>query len=132
MIRLVSIIKRRRRRGQAAVETMLLVFLVMLVLLGLVHFFSLTWGSQNAHLRAREAAFHGDAFLQGTRAGSQFTQPGTAPFSTSLAGPGGNYTVAPSEVLPFVFSAGASDEPRDDMFRQSGQTIRVDAVIMGN
>lgn len=116
MIRRASITKPRRRRGQAAIETMLLAFLVMMVLLGMVQLFTLTWGSQNAHIRAREAVFHGDAYLEGTRASSQYTQPGSAPFSTSLAGPGGNYTVAEDELVPLDFSATAVDQSREDLF----------------
>ena len=120
----------KRRRGQAAVETMLLTFMVMVVLLGVVHLFSLTWGTQNAHIRAREAAFHGDAYLTGVKAGTQYTQPGTAPFSTSLPGPGGNYTVAEDSITPFEFSATASDESRDDLF--GSQNIEVSAKITSN
>lgn len=129
MIRRESITK-SNRRGQAAVETMLLAFMVMVVLLGLVQLFSLTWASQNAHIRAREAAFHGDAYQSGRGADLAFTQPGTAPFSTSLPGPGGNYTVAEDSVTPFTFSATASDESRDDLF--GSRTISVSAQITSN
>jgi len=109
---------------------MLLAFMVMVVLLGLVHLFSLTWASQNAHLRAREAAFHGDAYLQGVRADSAFTQPGSAPFSIALDGPGGNYTVAEESITPFNFSATATDQSRDDLF--DSQDIQVTARITSN
>ena len=128
MIRRESITK--RRRGQAAVETMLLTFMVMVVLLGVVHLFSLTWASQNAHIRAREAAFHGDAFLTGTKANSQFIQPGSAPFDQAMPGPGGNYTVAEDSITPFQFSATATDESRDDLF--GSQEIEVTATITSN
>jgi Flp pilus assembly protein TadG len=128
VIRRVSIIK--KRRGQAAVETMLLTFMVMVVLLGVVHLFSLTWASQNAHIRAREAAFHGDAFQQGRGADSAFTQPGSAPFSTSMPGPGGNYTVAEDSITSFNFSATASDQSRNDLF--GSQAIQVTARITSN
>ena len=130
MIRRESIT--RRRRGQAAVETMLLTFMVMVVLLGVVHLFSLTWASQNAHIRAREAAFHGDAFLTGAKADSQFTQPGSAPFDSNLphAGGQGNYTVAEDSITPFQFSATATDESRDDLF--GSQQIEVTATITSN
>ena len=129
MIRRESITK--RRRGQAAVETMLLTFMVMVVLLGVVHLFSLTWASQNAHIRAREAAFHGDAYLTGAKADSQFTQPGSAPFDPALPGPsGGNYSVAEDSITPFQFSATATDESRDDLF--GSQQIEVTATITSN
>jgi hypothetical protein len=118
------------RRGQAAVETMLLSFMVMVVLLGVVHMFTLTWGSQNAHIRAREAAFHGSAFQSGRGAESAFTQPGSSPFSTSLPGPGGNYTVAEDSIVPFNFSATASDQSRNDLF--GAQNISVSAQITSN
>ena len=115
----------RRRRGQAAVETMLLTFTVMLVLLGLVHLFSVTWASQNAHIRAREAVFHGDAYLD---VSNGYTEPSTAPFSASLPGPGGNYTVASGYEVDFAFTASANDESRDDYFE--AQSIEVDAKIV--
>jgi hypothetical protein len=123
-------ITKQCRRGQAAVETMLLTFMVMVVLLGVVHMFSLTWGSQNAHIRAREAVFHGTAYQSGRGADSAFTQPGSSPFSTSLPGPGGNYTVAEDSIVPFNFSATASDQARDDLF--GGQAISVTAQITSN
>jgi Flp pilus assembly protein TadG len=126
VIRRESITK-SSRRGQAAVETMLLAFMVMVVLLGLVQLFSLTWASQNAHIRAREAAFHGDAYQAGRGADLAFTQPGTSPFSTSLPGPGGNYTVAEDSITPFTFSATASDQSRDDLF--GARNISVSAQI---
>ncbi len=123
-------ITKRRRRGQAAVETMLLTFMVMIVLLGLVHLFSLTWASQNAHIRAREAVFHGDAYLTGAKGDSQFTQPSSAPFDPSMpgvSGNSGNYTVAEDSITPFDFSATAKDNARDDLF--GSQEIEVTAKI---
>ena len=118
----------KRRSGQAAVETMLLTFTIMFVLLGLVHLFSVTWAGQNAHIRAREAAFHGDAFLD---VSNGYTEPSTAPFSQSLAGPGGNYTIATGYFEMYEFSAEANDASRDDYF--GSQEIEVRAqIIRGN
>ena len=58
----------RHRRGQSAVETLIALPVVILVLVAMVQLWSLTWATQNAHLRAREAVLHGSGtYLSGAR-----------------------------------------------------------------
>ncbi len=111
------------RRGQAAVETMLLVAMVCVVLMGMVHLFTVTWATQNAHIRAREAALHGAAYTEGVRADGEYTQPGTSPFDEVEY----NYSTAESDLTPVTFSATASDTSRDDSF--GANAIEVMATI---
>jgi len=54
-----------RRRAQSAVETMLLVPVLLVVMVATYQLFTLTFAAQNAHLRAREHVLHGGAYLQG-------------------------------------------------------------------
>ena len=53
-----------RRRGQSAVETVLLVPVLLMVLVATYQLFSLTFAAENAHLRAREHVLHGTSYLQ--------------------------------------------------------------------
>ena len=70
--------------------------------------------------------FHGDAYLD---ASNGYTEPSTAPFSTSLPGPGGNYVIASGYEGGFEFEASANDQPRDDYFANDAE-IEVTATIL--
>ena len=58
----------RHRRGQAAVETMMLAFMVAVMVVATFHLWKVTWAAENSHIRAREAMFHGNAYMNGPRA----------------------------------------------------------------
>jgi len=62
--------RRDRRRGQAAVETMMLAFMVAVMVVATFHLWKVTWAAENSNIRAREAMFHGTAYMTGPRAGN--------------------------------------------------------------
>ncbi len=100
-------------------------FMVMLVLAATVHLFSVTWASQNAHIRAREAALHLDSYLGSRQAGSGgLTIYEQAPWDTSQQ----NYVIADPSLCPGQWSGAAHDMARDDLFEQ--QSIDVQAVML--
>lgn len=105
----------RFRRAQSAVETMLIVPIIAMVIMSMYYLWSMTWASQNAHLRAREFVLHGDTYLQDR--GSDAT--GSNPFD------GSNYKRADSTT--FSFESKASDESLSVF--GSSETIEVKAVI---
>lgn len=110
----------RRRRGQAAVETMVLSFGIMVVLVAMFHLFMVTWASGQAHMRAREALLHGDSYQTGTR--RNYVESGNIPFNTSSS--------YPRKAVPgtsMEFTARAWDETLEDSF--GSQTFQVEAVI---
>jgi hypothetical protein len=119
-----------KRRGQAAVETMLLAFLVMMILMSLVHLFTVTWASENAHIRAREGVMHGTSFLVGDRADIAYTSVSSSPFDSMTE----NYSALCNDyscpITPYRFTATASDTTPDGFF--GSQAISVQAVIAGN
>jgi hypothetical protein len=106
----------RRRLGQSAVETMLLMPVLVLVMVAMYYLWSIAWASQNAHIRAREYALHGDAYLGGR--GNNET--GSAPFSAN------NYTRADSTSFRFT---GRSQDRSMPGVGASGETIDVTVVI---
>ncbi|MCB9796205.1 MAG: hypothetical protein H6741_26210 [Alphaproteobacteria bacterium] len=114
----------RRRGAQAAVETMMMAFLVTVVLVAMYHLFTVTWASQNAHLRAREMILHGDAYLSGVRTNYVEQRSTYLPFDTDpgvlnykLAAPGGSLN----------FRTRAWDTTRDDLI--GSQSIEAYAYI---
>ncbi|MDP2312795.1 MAG: hypothetical protein Q8P41_07810 [Pseudomonadota bacterium] len=106
----------RRRLGQSAVETMLLMPLLVLVVIAMYYLWSIAWASQNAHLRAREYALHGDTYL----GGRGNNESGSAPFS------GTNYERADS--TSFHFSGKSSDRSLPGVGAR-GEDIDVEVVI---
>lgn len=56
---------RPRRSGQSAVETLLATPFILMVFIAMYYFWSITFASQNAHMRAREYILHQDTYLQG-------------------------------------------------------------------
>jgi hypothetical protein len=92
-----TLLATKRRRGQAAVETMLLAFLVMMILMSLVHLFTVTWASENAHIRAREGVMHGTSYLVGDRADIAYTSVSSSPFDSMAK----NYSALLAEYVFF-------------------------------
>ena len=109
--------KRTLRHGQSAVETMLIVPIIAMCIMSLYYLWSITWASENAHLRAREFVLHGDTYLQDR--GDDCS--GSYPFDGSK----GNYARADS--TSFSFEAKAEDESLP-VFGNKEQ-IRVNAII---
>ncbi len=91
---------RLRRRGQAAVETMMLAFMVAVIVVATFHLWKVTWASQNAHIRAREAVLHGTTYMSGPKAAA--TSGGGQIFD------GSNYRKA-EWGQPISFAASADD-----------------------
>lgn len=87
----------RLRRGQSAVETMMVVPIVALTIMSLYYLWSVIFASENAHIRAREYVLHGDAYLPDADGVT-----GDSPFSA------GNYQRADS--TSFHFEAKATDQ----------------------
>jgi hypothetical protein len=86
-----------RRRGQSAVETMMIMPLVAITIMSLYYLWSVIFAAENAHIRAREYVLHGDAYLPDSDGVS-----GSAPFS------GSNYSRADSKT--FRFESEATDQ----------------------
>ncbi len=105
-----------RRRGQSAVETMMLSFGIAVVLVAMFHLFTVTWASGQAHIRARESLFHGTAYLDAPR--SEYTSVGASPFDPEAR----QYQKAAIDE-PISFSAEAWDTTRDDLI--GSQSIEV-------
>lgn len=106
----------RRRRGQSAVETMMMMPILALVIVALYYLWSIAFAAQNVHLRAREYALHGDTYLGGRGNG----ESGSYPFS------GNNYTRADS--TDFEFSGTSTDQSIPGVSRR-GVDIEATAVI---
>ena len=86
-----------RRRGQSAIETMMVVPLVAVTILALYYLWSVIFASENAHIRARESVLHGSAYLADDGGVS-----GSSPFA------GNNYKRA--DDTDFHFESSARDE----------------------
>ncbi len=120
----------KRRRGQSAVETMLLATMICTMLIGMLHLFQVTWATQNAHIRAREAVMHGTTYLENHAPRADYVSVGSTPWDDSDL----NYNKAgysgttPGGVdTPYTFTAQATDATRNDSFGQ--QEIEVTATI---
>ena len=111
----------RSRRGQAAIETMILMPLLVLVLVALVQLWSLAWAAQNAHLRAREGLLHGRTYL-GSR-GSDVRGSNVFGFA------GRNYETAGSRV--FYVSTSAEDQTVGGVTGRA-RRVRARAVLRSN
>ncbi len=120
----------RSRRGQSAVETMLLATMICTMLIGMLHLFQVTWATQNAHIRAREAVMHGTTYLDNHAPRADYVSVGSTPWDDSEL----NYKKAgyagsrPGGVdVAYTFTAEATDATRNDSFGQ--QQIEVTATI---
>jgi hypothetical protein len=114
---------------------MLLATMICTMLIGMLHLFQVTWATQNAHIRAREAVMHGTTYLENyaPRDDSDYVKVVSTPWD------GQNYKKAgytdegqpgsfPGGVdTPYKFTAQATDATRDDSFGQ--QKIKVTATI---
>lgn len=116
-----SFVIRVRRRGQSAVETMLMVFGLMVVLMSMVHLWQVTWGAQNANIRAREVLLHGDAYLDPGRAAYTSFNDAEIPFDVAAS------TYKKATPGSAVFSASAQDQTMDDII--GSQTLEVTLEI---
>lgn len=120
---------------------MLLTFMVMIILSAMVHLFTVTWASTQAHVRAREAVLHETYYLEmnGRRGDSSFTQPlGNPVFNRDeltykvAAFQGDSFGDAAGTATdePFSFDATATDTSRDDVF--GANPIEVSATVQGD
>ncbi|MBN1334774.1 MAG: pilus assembly protein [Deltaproteobacteria bacterium] len=107
------------RRAQSALETLLLVPILLLVLGAMVHLFRVTYASRNAHVRAREHVLHGSAWL-GDQAGRT---GGTSVFDE----PARTYRRADPGAFRFESFSGRSFPGLGG----EGDEIATSAVIMG-
>jgi hypothetical protein len=112
---------RRKRRAQSAIETMLLIPVVMMVFIAMYYLWSITFAAANCHMRAREYALHGDTYLQGRSHGT----------SGSSALSGRDYQKAERGLQSFEFSGTSSDTSIDGV-GTTGVNLSVTAVITSN
>ena len=120
----------RRRRGQSAVETMLLATMICTMLVGMLHLFQVTWATQNAHIRARETVMHDTTYLDNHAPRANYVSLGSSPWDDSKlnhkkAGYAGSIPGGADEA--YTFTATATDATRNDSFGQ--QQIEVTATI---
>ena len=95
-------------------------FTIAVILVAMFHLFTVTWATQNAHIRAREAVFHDSAYLSGTRL--SYTTPQASPWSDA----DNNYQIAdPNSVI--FWTAQAHDTTRDDLI--GPQNVQVSWTI---
>ena len=60
--------RRRSMRGQSAVETIVMLPIFILVFMGMYELFTITYGAQKAHIRAREYVLHAGVYTPGAPA----------------------------------------------------------------
>ncbi len=112
----------QRRRGQSAVETMMLLPIVMMIFIAMYYLFTITFAAQNTHLRAREYVLHQDTYLGGR---VQDTS-GSAPWN------GSDYEIAPAAEQPsFNFSASSRDRSIRGV-SNSTQQLQAGAYLTSN
>ena len=95
--------RKRGRRGQAAVETVFMLPIFMLIFIGMYELFTVTYGAQHAHIRARENLLHHGSYTPSSRTPPYGDQkPGTPLFQ------GGEYVVASPDIwgIPGIVSGG--------------------------
>jgi len=118
----------RRRRGQSAVETMLLATMICTMLVGMLHLFQVTWATQNAHIRAREAVMHDTTYLDNHAPRANSVSVGSTPWDGENYKKAGYSGVEPVGVaVPYTFTATATDATRNDSFGR--QQFEVTATI---
>jgi len=120
---------------------MLLTFMVIVILSAMVHLFTVTWASVQAHARAREAVLHETYYLEmnGRRGEADFTQVAGDPvFSrdeltykvAAFQGDDFGDIAGTASDEPFTFDATASDTSRDDVF--GANPVNTSATIQGD
>ena len=95
-------------------------FGVVVLIMGTWHLFQVTWGAQNANIRAREAILHGTTYMSGKKA--QYSSADNPVWDQSA----NNYKLA-SYGQPMNFTASATDRTNDGFF--SGQDITATVQI---
>lgn len=89
-------ISRRDKRGiagQAAVETVFMLPIFMLIFIGMYELFTVTYGAQHAHIRARENLLHNGVYTPSSRTPPYGNRrPPTALFAN------GEYVVAKPDI----------------------------------
>lgn len=93
-------------------------WIIAILLVSMYHLFTVTWASANAHMRARESALHGDAYLRGARTG--YTRTVRSPFLPSV----GNYRKA-EPGMTINFQGLAWDTTRDDLIGSESLQVSV-------
>jgi hypothetical protein len=109
---------------------MLLATMICTMLVGMLHLFQVTWATQNAHIRAREAVMHGTTYLEHhpPRADSDYVSVGSTPWDGDNYKKAGYAGSIPGGVdTTYTFTATATDATRNDSFGQ--QQIEVTATI---
>lgn len=100
---------------------MLSVPVLLMVFVGMYYLWSVTFAAQNAHMRAREYAFHRDTYL-GDRA------HGTSGVEGSVWS-GSDYKKAERGITPFRFGGRASDNSIPGMNTYGSRSISTTAYI---
>jgi hypothetical protein len=114
-------VAKKHRKGQAAVETMLCVPIVLMVFMSMYYLWSITFASENAHMRAREYVLHQSHYLGGR-------SNGTTGMSASVWA-GSNYKKAERGITPFRFSAMSTDTSIIGMESYGSKNITTYAYI---
>jgi len=119
---------RRGLRGQSAVETMFMIPIMLLVFMGMYELFTLTFATQNAHIRAREYVLHDGAYISAAPAG----EPGTGGNSVFDAG-AGNYRIAdPSSWGAAGAATGSSSAKGFSAFAHDQAIAGISSAANGN
>lgn len=111
----------KNNKGQSAVEVMFMAPIIILFVLGMYELFTITWASQNAHIRARDFALHGEYMGNVTHDSEYYT-------SEALESEE-NYKLAEELDDP---TGHAEDTPIPGvvLYGQSSNRISVNAVIL--
>ena len=135
------------KAGQAAVETMFMLPMFLLIFIGMYELFTVTFAAQNAHIRAREYLFHHGEYLPNSRV-PNWENSGNKPGNPLFEG--GEYAVARPDIwgvaglvdagpvdgagLQGEFAAFAEDWAMDGIHESGGSQglgahLRADLVI---
>ena len=97
----------------------MMAFGIIVIVVSMFHLFTVTWASSNAHLRAREALLHGDAYLTG-EAKNDYVEAGNIPFDPDVR----QYNKARTGES-ISFDARAWDTTRDDLIGPDDIEVRI-------
>ncbi len=99
---------------------MLMAFGIVVIVVAMFHLFTVTWATSNAHLRAREALLHGDAYLSGETK-NDYVEAGSTPFDPDTR----QYNKARTDAA-IMFNARAWDTTRDDLIGSDAIQVRIE------